>query len=84
MSRWAAVTLGAVAQERGESSYDAEDLHVRDHRTIQDYVSAVTEAGPTLTALRECEPAPARFNGHTDELARRRRVPLFLLLNPRV
>lgn len=54
------------------------------HRTIQDYVRAVTEAGLTLTALRECEPDPARFNGHTDELARRRRVPLFLLLNARI
>lgn len=54
------------------------------HRTIEDYVRAVTEAGLTLTALRECGPDPARFDGHTDELARRQRVPLFLLLNTRV
>jgi SAM-dependent methyltransferase len=54
------------------------------HRTIEDYVRAVTKAGLTLTALRECEPDPARFDGHTDELARRRRVPLFLLLNTRI
>jgi SAM-dependent methyltransferase len=54
------------------------------HRTIQDYVRAVTEAGLTLTSLRECEPDPARFDGHADELARRQRVPLFLLLNTRI
>lgn len=54
------------------------------HRTIEDYVNAVTEAGLTLTALRECEPDPARFDGHTEELARRQRVPLFLLLNMRI
>ena len=54
------------------------------HRTIEDYVNAVTEAGLTLTALRECQPEPARFDGHTEELARRQRVPLFLLLNARV
>jgi len=54
------------------------------HRTIQDHVGLVTEAGLTLTALRECEPVPERFDGHADELARRRRVPLFLLLNTRI
>lgn len=54
------------------------------HRTVENYVRAVTTAGLTLTALRECEPEPTRFDGHTDELARRRRVPLFLLLNTRI
>lgn len=54
------------------------------HRTIEDYVRAVTGAGLTLTALRECEPEPTRFDGHADELARRRRVPLFLLLNAHI
>jgi hypothetical protein len=54
------------------------------HRTIEDYVTAVTEAGLTLTALRECQPQPTRFDGHTEELARRQRVPLFLLVNARV
>jgi SAM-dependent methyltransferase len=53
------------------------------HRTIEDYVTAVTVAGLTVTSLRECKPEPARFDGHTDELARRRRVPLFLLVNAR-
>ncbi len=42
------------------------------HRTIEDYVRAVTTAGLTLTALRECEPESTRFAGHADELARRR------------
>lgn len=37
-------------------------------------------AGLTLTALRECEPVPARFANEPGELARRRRVPLYLLL----
>lgn len=54
------------------------------HRTVEDYVAAVTRAELTLTALRECEPDPTRFDVHTDELARRRRVPLFLLLSGRV
>jgi hypothetical protein len=53
------------------------------HRTIENYVAAMTRAGLTVTSLRECEPDPARFDGDTDELTRRRRVPLFLLLNGR-
>lgn len=51
------------------------------HRTIENYFAVMTRAGLTVTSLRECEPDPARFDGDTDELARRRRVPLFLLLN---
>jgi SAM-dependent methyltransferase len=54
------------------------------HRTIEDYVSAVARAGLTVTALRECQPDPTRFDGHTDELERRLRVPLFLLVSARV
>jgi SAM-dependent methyltransferase len=53
------------------------------HRTIEQYVGAVTGAGFNLTALRECEPEPGRFGGDEAELARRRRVPLFLLLSAR-
>lgn len=53
------------------------------HRTVQDYVMAVTDAGLTLTTLRECEPDRARFDGHADEFVRRQRVPLFLLLSGR-
>lgn len=53
------------------------------HRTIENYFAAITRAGLTVTSLRECEPDAARFEGDTDELIRRRRVPLFLLLNAR-
>ncbi|MEU6719418.1 class I SAM-dependent methyltransferase [Nonomuraea sp. NPDC046802] len=50
------------------------------HRTIEDYVRALTTTGFTLTSLRECSPSEDRLNGAAAELARRRRVPLFLLL----
>lgn len=50
------------------------------HRTIEDYVTALTHAGFAITALRECAPRHDRFDGDTAELARRQRVPLFLLL----
>jgi hypothetical protein len=50
------------------------------HRTIEHYVSAVHGAGLTLSHLSECEPAHALFASNPDELVRRRRVPLFLLL----
>lgn len=53
------------------------------HRTVEDYVTSMTRAGLTVTSLRECEPDPARCDGDPDELVRRRRVPLFLLLNGR-
>ncbi len=53
------------------------------HRTVETYVDAILRAGLTVTALRECAPDPARFDGDTAELARRRRVPLFLLLSAR-
>ncbi|MGW0192803.1 class I SAM-dependent methyltransferase [Nonomuraea sp. NPDC003201] len=51
------------------------------HRTVEDYVVALTKAGFSLTSLRECAPFEDRFAGDADELARRRRVPLFLLLS---
>ncbi|MET7332650.1 class I SAM-dependent methyltransferase [Nonomuraea sp. NPDC005650] len=50
------------------------------HRTIEDYVALLTKSGFSLTSLSECAPREDRFNGDADELARRRRVPLFLLL----
>ncbi len=53
------------------------------HRTIENYFAAITRSGLTVTSLRECQPDAARFEGDADELARRRRVPLFLLLNAR-
>jgi hypothetical protein len=50
------------------------------HRTIEHYAQSLLGAGLSLTALRECEPVAERFGGDGAELARRRRVPLFLLL----
>ena len=50
------------------------------HRTIEQYLNALQRAGLMLTRLSECEPTPARFAANRDELARRQRVPLFLLL----
>lgn len=50
------------------------------HRTIEQYVLAVQRAGFRLTALSECAPRAERFAGDDAELARRRRIPLFLLL----
>jgi len=50
------------------------------HRTIEQYVRAMQRAGFRLTALSECAPRVERFAGDESELARRRRIPLFLLL----
>jgi SAM-dependent methyltransferase len=50
------------------------------HRTVEGYVAAFGRAGFRLTALSECAPRPERFGGDDAELARRRRIPLFLLL----
>jgi cyclopropane fatty-acyl-phospholipid synthase-like methyltransferase len=50
------------------------------HRTVEQYFSALRTAGFTVTALRECAPARGAFDDNADEYARRRRIPLFLLL----
>ncbi|GAA3201535.1 class I SAM-dependent methyltransferase [Nonomuraea roseoviolacea subsp. carminata] len=50
------------------------------HRTVEDYVTALTRARFAVTALRECAPRHDRLDGDPAEFARRRRVPLFLLL----
>ena len=50
------------------------------HRPVEAYTRALLDAGFALTWLEECAPVPAAFGGDADELARRRRVPLFLLL----
>ena len=49
------------------------------HRTVEQYVTALTGAGFALTALRECAPDPDAVDDPA-ELGRRRRIPLFLLL----
>jgi SAM-dependent methyltransferase len=50
------------------------------HRTIEQYVCELTEAGFRFDALSECAPAPQLLADHPEELLRRRRVPLILLL----
>lgn len=53
------------------------------HRTIEDYVSAVLDAGFALESISECEPSNALLADEPDELHRRRRVPLMLLITAR-
>jgi len=50
------------------------------HRTIEDYVRAVQQAGFRITRLSECAPSQAHFTEDPHEYQRRCRVPLFLLL----
>lgn len=50
------------------------------HRTVEDYVRLITDHGFRLDVLSECEPSAELLAADTDELARRRRVPLVLLL----
>lgn len=50
------------------------------HRTIEDYVHGLAEAGLTLTSFSECPPVEDLFDGDEAEFERRRQVPLFLLL----
>ena len=54
------------------------------HRTIEQHLAALARHGFELRSLRECEPVPERFDGDTQELERRRQVPLFLLLSATV
>jgi SAM-dependent methyltransferase len=50
------------------------------HRTVEDYVRAALDAGMRVDELRECEPDSAALVDDPAELARRRRVPLILLV----
>ena len=50
------------------------------HRPVEAYVQALLAAGFAVTWLEECAPRADAFGGDADEYARRRRVPLFLLL----
>ncbi len=52
------------------------------HRTIQNYVSAVIRAGLVVEALSECPPERSLFDGDDDEFARRLRTP-FSCCSPR-
>ena len=49
------------------------------HRTIEDYVTELRNAGFALVNLRECAPRREQFDDDA-ELERRRRIPLVLLL----
>ena len=51
------------------------------HRTIEDYVSALQRNGLNFVSLGECEPDQTALADHPDELDRRRRVPLMMLLH---
>jgi SAM-dependent methyltransferase len=51
------------------------------HRTIEQYVSAVLRAGFFVDAISECEPRAQLLADAPEELARRRRVPLMLLIS---
>ena len=53
------------------------------HRTLEEYVVALQEAGFAVTTLSECPPCRERFAGEHSEYERRRRIPLFLLLGGR-
>jgi SAM-dependent methyltransferase len=50
------------------------------HRTVEDHVRALRASGLVLGALQECEPRERLLAHDPEELARRRRVPLVLLL----
>lgn len=50
------------------------------HRTIEDLVCLVVGHGFRLDTLNECEPRAELLAGDPDELARRRRVPLMVLI----
>ena len=51
------------------------------HRTIEQYVGLLAEAGFNLVQLRECSPVEEFFEGNTEEFERRKRVPVVLLLH---
>ncbi len=52
---------------------------VKYHRTVEEYWRLVTQAGFRITVLREGCPQAALFNDK-DEFERRKRIPLFLIL----
>ena len=54
------------------------------HRTIEQYVAAVLGAGFSVEAISECEPDEQQLKAAPEELARRRRVPLMLLISARL
>ncbi len=53
------------------------------HRTVEDYLTAVQRCGLDFVSLRECEPNLKLLADRPEELERRRRVPLMLLISAR-
>lgn len=53
------------------------------HRTVEQYLGAVLAAGFAVEAVSECEPDPSLLADAPEELARRRRVPVILLVSAR-
>jgi SAM-dependent methyltransferase len=51
------------------------------HRTVEQYISAVLAAGFIVEAVSECAPDPSLLADASEELARRRRVPVILLVS---
>ena len=50
------------------------------HRTVEAHVAALQGAGFALTAVREYAPRRELFGADAGEFARRRHIPMFLLL----
>lgn len=53
------------------------------HRTVEQYISTVLAAGFTVEAVSESAPDPSLLADAPEELARRRRVPVILLVSAR-
>jgi hypothetical protein len=53
------------------------------HRTVEQYLTAVLAAGFAVESLSECEPDPSLLADAPEELERRRRVPVILLVSAR-
>lgn len=56
------------------------DVVTKYHRTVEDYLTLLTDAGFSLQKFRESEPPPENFRDR-ELLQRRRRIPLFLILS---
>jgi SAM-dependent methyltransferase len=50
------------------------------HRTIEDYLRLVLDSDLHIDTISECEPDAELLAGHEDELLRRQRVPMILLI----
>lgn len=53
---------------------------VKYHRTLEEHLAAVRDAGFRFSRLSECRPVRDRFLAHEAEYERRLRIPLFLLV----